>query len=287
MSKTHNKRRNAGLLYEFLVRCISSALVEGEKRKSGIALKLLKKHFKPGTELYREFRLINALVRSTVSSEAIATSILNEAKSAARSYNLETLEKEKSILIKNINYHLRDSDFYDQHIPDYKAWATAQVLVNNWRTEGRDRDIGALASYEDQMSKWLVSEKTEKNDSSLLEESPGTTRLLMKIMTKKLNEKYSLSLEPDQKSVLKTYIFSTSQNNDSEAISRKLLEVKQDLLQSIDEFCQVNASSKYLIEKMSGVKNELMSESLEKIDDDTITRFMMYMKLNNEIKSEE
>ena len=73
MSRTHNKRRNAGLLYEFLVRTISQALVEGNQKKSSTALKILRRHFKPGTELHKEFRLINALVRSTVSSESVAS----------------------------------------------------------------------------------------------------------------------------------------------------------------------------------------------------------------------
>jgi hypothetical protein len=141
MTKIHNKRRNAGLLYEFLIRTISNALVEGDKKKSTTALRLLKKHFKAGTELYREFRLINALVRSTVSSDSVASSILSEAKTAAKSYNLEALDKEKSHLIKNINYYLRDNNFFDQQINEYKAYATAQMLINNWRSEGRDKDI--------------------------------------------------------------------------------------------------------------------------------------------------
>ena len=39
---THNskKKRNSGLLYEFLVRTISRALVEGNKKKSAHALKI-------------------------------------------------------------------------------------------------------------------------------------------------------------------------------------------------------------------------------------------------------
>lgn len=287
MSKTHNKRRNAGLLYEFLVRTISKALIEGDKKRSATALRLLKRHFKPGTELYREFRLINALVRTTVSSESVASSILGEAKLAARSYDMENLDREKSILLRNVNHYLKDDHFYDQHIHEYKAYATAQTLINNWRTDGKDRDISALALYEDQMSKWLMSEKNDPaNEASVPEETPGMTRLLMKVMTKKLNEKYAMSLDDDQKSLLKTYIFSTA-NSDPSVISRKLHEVKCDLVSSIDEYVGTNPDSTYLTEKMSQVKDQLLSESLNSIDDNTVTRFMMYMKLNKEIGSED
>jgi hypothetical protein len=264
MTKIHNKRRNAGLLYEFLIRTISNALVEGDKKKSTTALRLLKKHFKAGTELYREFRLINALVRSTVSSDSVASSILSEAKTAAKSYNLEALDKEKSHLIKNINYYLRDNNFFDQQINEYKAYATAQMLINNWRSEGRDKDIANLVAYEDQMVRWLVSEKTEKGELISQEDSPGMSRLLMKVMTQKLNEKYSMTLNDDQKGLLKS-----------------------GLLSNIDNYLFLNKDDSYIVEKMNNVKGSLMNESIEHVDDDVITKFMLYVKLGNEINSEE
>ncbi len=286
MTKIHNKRRNAGLLYEFLIRTISNALVEGDKKKSTTALRLLKKHFKAGTELYREFRLINALVRSTVSSDSVASSILSEAKTAAKSYNLEALDKEKSHLIKNINYYLRDNNFFDQQINEYKAYATAQMLINNWRSEGRDKDIANLVAYEDQMVRWLVSEKTEKGELISQEDSPGMSRLLMKVMTQKLNEKYSMTLNDDQKGLLKSYIFSTAQSDPS-IIKKKLSEIKDGLLSNIDNYLFLNKDDSYIVEKMNNVKGSLMNESIEHVDDDVITKFMLYVKLGNEINSEE
>lgn len=286
MSRTHNKRRNAGLLYEFLVRTISQALVEGNQKKSSSALKILRRHFKPGTELHKEFRLINALVRSTVSSESVASSVLGEAKVASRAYDLSALDREKSMLIRSINHHLRDDNFYDQHINEYKAYATAQTLINNWRMSEGNRDISALANYEDQMVKWLVTEKSEPLDSSMGDESPGMTRLLMKVMTKKLNEKYSTSLNQEQKSLLKTYIFSTSQSDPS-VIQRRLQEIKEGLGHSIEGYVTECNGDSYLAEKIDRVKGQLLSESLANVDDDTVTRFMLYMRLNSELTSEE
>ena len=71
----HNKKRNTGLLYEFLIKTISQALVDDDKKKSSKALKIVKTYFKPGTELYKEFRLINSIIKTSVSSEAVAASI--------------------------------------------------------------------------------------------------------------------------------------------------------------------------------------------------------------------
>lgn len=283
-NKSHNKKRNAGLLYEFLVRSISRALVEGDQKKSAMALKILKKHFKPGSELYKEFRLINALIKTTVSSEAVAASILNEAKQAARGYNLDELDREKSILIKHINHSLKDENFYDQQINEYRMYATVQTLINDWRAT--DKNIGRLASYEDQLVRWLVSEKTQPEEQVISEESQGMSRLLMKVMTKKLNEKYTGILNDEQKSLVKAYVFSTA-NSDPSIITKKLQEIRSNVLQKIESYERSNPDDRYINEKLSGVREKLISESAETVDDNTVTRFMLYTKLSAELDGEE
>ena len=284
-NRTHNKKRNAGLLYEFLVRSISHALVEGDQRKSSIALRILKRHFKPGTELYREFRLINSLIKTTVSSSAVASSIINEAKGAACSYDMPALDREKSLLIKHINHALRDENFYDQQINEYKMYATVQTLLNSWRESSRNKDIGRLATYEDQLTNWLVTEKVAADDQFISEESNGMSRLLMKVMTKKLNEKYTGILEEDQKGILKSYVFSTA-NSDLSIVQKKLTEIKDSLLRKISTY-ESSSDNKYIINKLHEARDKLLEEGLEIVDDDTITRFMLYTKLNSELDREE
>ena len=285
-SKTHNKKRNAGLLYEFLVRSISRALVEGDQRKSSAALRILKRHFKPGTELYREFRLINSLIKTTVSTPTVAASIISEAKGAACSYDMSSLDREKSLLIKHINHALRDENFYDQQINEYKMYATVQTLLNSWRESSRNKDIGKLATYEDQLTNWLVTEKAAADDHFISEESNGMSRLLMKVMTKKLNEKYTGVLEENQKGLLKAYVFSTA-NSDLSIVQKKLVEVKDSLLRKISLYESASSDNKYIINKLHEAKDRLLEESLNNVDDDTITRFMLYTKLNSELDSEE
>lgn len=284
MSKGHNKKRNTGLLREFLVLTISRALVEGDQKRANAALKLIKKHFKPGTQLYKEYRLINSLLRTTVSSEAVAASIMQEAKAAAREYDLKALDREKSLLISNINKMIGDQDFYDQQVNEYKAYATIQTLINDWRNA--DRDLGRLAQYEDQLVRWLVTEKVESPDAPLPEETPGTSRLLMKVMMRKLNEKYSGVLTDEQKQLIRAYAFSTA-NDDPQSIKLKLKEVKERLLAEIGEFRQQNVDNEYVINKLDEVQQRIQQEALDQVDDDTVTRFMLYTKLSAELTSEE
>lgn len=284
MSKSHNKKRNTGLLYEFLVRTISQALVEGDKRRSAQALRIIKRHFKPGTLLHKEYRLINSLVKTTVSSEAVAASIMQEAKAAARAYDLKQLDREKSLLISAINKQVGDQDFYDQPVNEYRTYATIQTLLNDWRSS--DRDLGRLAQYEDQLVRHLVAEKKAPADQALPEDSPGEGRLLMKVMMRKLNEKYAGVMSDEQRQLLRAYAFSTA-NDDPQSIRLKLAEVKQRLLAEIDQFKAQNPDNEYIGSKLAEARSQLEAELLEAVDDDTVTRFMLYTKLSGELTSED
>jgi hypothetical protein len=283
-SKAHNKKSKSILIYEFLVRTISKALIENDKKKSSAALKILRRHFKPGTELYREFRLMNALVKTTVSSEHVAGSILREAKTAASAIDFDALDRQKSLLIKSINHTLNDDHFYDQQIAEYRTYATIQTLVNEWRAD--DRDIGTIAKYEDQLLKWLVTEKSEVSDTTITEDSSGTSRILMKVMTKKLNEKYSGVLNEQQKSLVKAYALSAA-SDDPRTIQLKLSEIKNDLTKMIDIYVMQESHNEYLRNKMIETKQQLILENLEEVNDETVTRFMLYSRLKNELETEE
>lgn len=285
MSKSHKKRRNVGLLYEFLVRTISQALIEGDTKKSADALKLLRRHFKKGTELYKEFRLVNSLLTTTVSSEAVAASILYEAKAAARAHNVAELERQKSLLISNINHVLNDDTFYDQQVNEYKTYATVQTLLNDWRSQ--EPDLRRVAQYEDQLVKWLASEKNVKaSPAPIAEESPGTCRLMMKVMMKKLNEKYSGILTAEQKQLIRSYAFASVNNND-DIVKRKLVEVRDNLIAAIDAYKSSSDVSEFVVNKVNDVRNRLLAENVEVVDDDTVVRFMLYTKLFSELQEDE
>ena len=59
----HNKKRNVGLIYELFLKHMSNCLVDGDIASLKIATKILEKRFAKGTELYKEFRLFNALAQ--------------------------------------------------------------------------------------------------------------------------------------------------------------------------------------------------------------------------------
>lgn len=289
--RKHQKKRNSLLLYEFLVHTISRALVEDDKQKSSTALKILRRYFKPGTEIYKEFRLMHALMKTTVSSEHVAASILSEAKIAVTAFDSAKLDREKSLLIRSINHTINDENFYDQHVSEYRELATIQMLINEWSASSKD--LLSQAQYEDQVMTHLTTVKPVAEDSTISEDSSGTARLLMKVMSKKLNEKYADVLNEQQKSLIKAYTYSTA-SEDETSIRLKLEEIRESVMTLIDSYSismnqndMAKNSYEFLKVKLDETKNALLIENFDSIDDDMVTRFMLYSNLKDELESAE
>lgn len=275
----HQKKRNTGLLYEFLVRAISSYLVEGNNAKSSQALKILKKYYNKDTQLYNEFKLINALVKTHVRSENTASSLLGEAKNVARKLNHSQIDKEKSNLIRDINHQLNDPMFYDRTVNEYRIYATSNVLIKEWNSQ--HPDLEKLALYEEQVARWLTTEKKEE-DSTLLEGSTGSNRLLIKVMLEKLNKKYEGVFNNEQKDICKSYLWSVTKD-DFNIVSNKLKSVTESLISTIDDYKLHNSTNTYICEKLNDVKNKLLTESFDSVDDSQVVRYMQYIKLKEEL----
>lgn len=277
MPKSHNKKRNVGIVFEQLVRYASKALVENDQKKATKVLKITNKFFKPGTELYREYRLFNALHTTTMPSESLATRIIGEAKNEAKKFNSEKLYKEKSSLIHEINYSFNDPKFYSQRVSNYKSLATIQRLLESWRSE--ESDIDSQAIYEAKLHNWLMQEKKVQNINELKTED--VDNLTVSIMTKKFNESFVEELLPEQSQLLQDYVFSIGKE---ENISNIFEERKFACLNELMDY-SLSCDSDVVKSKISLVTEKIKSLPTKNIDDDIVSRYLTVMKLSNELRS--
>jgi len=279
MSKSHNKKRNVGVIYELLLRNISECLIRDDKPSAQKALNIIERKFKNGTELYREFRLFNALIRSTVSSSSVAAAILTEAKQAARRCDESLLNREKSLLIREINHNLNDPKFYYRRIPEYKMYATIQTLLNDWR-KGDDANFSRVIQYESKVAENLLEQKDvpDINDGA----NPDVNSLVVNIMTEKINKRYSGKINGEQRDLIRDYVFSIS-NNKNIKIKSKLTGVKDNILSDLKLFRE-KTNNKILLEKIDTVSKKLISESFDKVNDESVSRFLVLIQLRQELK---
>tara|TARA_B100000161_G_scaffold261784_1_gene230620 strand:+ start:460 stop:1311 length:852 start_codon:yes stop_codon:yes gene_type:complete len=275
MKVKHNKKRNVGLLFAQLSQSVSESMVEGDVNKANKALSIVKRHFTPGTELFKEFRLFRAIVATSVPSDSLASSIIGEAKAASKKIDTRLLKQQKSALIKDINYNLKESTFYDRRVADYKIFATVQTLLSEWRNE--NPDILVMSTFEKELHSHLLKEK-ELQDLNELKET-DVNHLVVDLMRNKIEEKFGGHLNDDQISLLREYVF--SEDNKS-GFFTKLESVKSSIMKSLNVFeseCQ-NEMIKKQIPKVREAVNSLSTDSA---DDETISRYLTLMRLDEEL----
>jgi hypothetical protein len=275
----HNKKRNVGIVYELLLNHISTKLLEGKKREAKIATKLIEKHFKKGTELYKEFRLFNALAKSDITQTHIVASILNEAKIASRNLNERQLEHEKSALLKDINYRINEKDFFYRSISDYRDLGLVQLTLNEWRKD--DRDIKRLVDLETRLGALMLKEKNKVNEQKY--DASHSDRLVLKIMTEKFNKRYGEELSGDQQKIIEGYVFLSDKDPN---VLKEFFETKKlEALNSLESF-EDKSENKYLLSKLDEVRKKIKSLPSNDINDVNVVKFLTLTKMINEIKKE-
>ena len=270
----HNKKRNSGLLYEFLVRTISRAIVENDESKAQVSKNILKKYFKVDTELHREYRLINALVNVSVGSEAVAHAVLEEARRAAQNMDSTALKEEKSSLIREINHSLGQDEVYSESVVKYKDYASAASLLKYWRNE-KSLDINTVVKFEKVLIENLSKAPRKETE---LSPDPDVDSLVVKVATEKLQNKYREKFTNEQNILLKSY--AVLQNFEKcAAIINETCEETKALLEN-----QVETSDVTMSEKMSRAIDKINQLSNHDICDDTISKALQVMDLKTELE---
>jgi len=272
----HNKKRNIGIIYELLLNYISKNLIEGNKREAKKATKLIERHLNKKNEIYKEFRLFNAIAQTKVTNTHVVASILTEAKHAVRN-NIDFLvvDKEKSKLIRDINYNL-SKDFYYSNIKNYRDLGTIQMAINEWKKQSPD--IKKLVEFETKIGQIMLKENITEPEKKI--DISHSDRLVLKIMTEKFNKKYVDGLTSDQKRIIENYVFYSDKNQ--EILKEFFTKKKLQALQSLDNF-EDKSDNKFLLKKVDTVRQKINEVSVDQINDNNVVKFLSLTKLIQEI----
>ena len=275
-TRSHNKKRNVGIIYEQLLAVAARGIVESKPALTQKAKKLITRFFTEGTEIYREHRLFKALVEPYIEDGSLATKILGEAKKAAKAHNSARLEREKSRLIKEINYSFGKA-FYSQKVENYTNYATVQTLLNDWRNPSSD--IHRVTLYEAKVHKLLVQEKQSK--SLAQEHNKDVDNLVVKVMTDKFNNKYGKQLTDVQQMLVKQYVF--AERGETTGFKSMLGRIKEAVIRDLTDY-QVDCDNSHVANKINEVKEDIRSLDINTLDDQTMTRFLTLCDLSEELR---
>ena len=278
---THSKYKNTGIIFELLIRQITSDTMSG---KDSLALGLVKKYFSK-TELAKEHKLYQALVNTKSLSEGRAESLINATVELSSRLNRSSLRREKYNLIKEIREIYNIEDFFKAKINNYKQYAAACILIeshNSTEFVNPTQIIDNKLTLLEFISRTDIDK--EKIEDRLMEEYMGMDKGMRLLTYKKLlenfNNKYS-DLSDKQKIVLKEYI-----NNISNTIKlRDFINENFNIVKL--ELTELN---KQVNDPTTQIKiNEIISiikpiEKTQNVKDENLVSLLQYYQLIEEIR---
>ena len=276
MNRSHNKKRNIGIIYDQIINFACLNILEENNTIAEQSLSIIKKYFKENTQLYKEYKLFKALATTNNVSDQLASNIINEAKNACNNmFNSDILEKEKSLLIKDLNYTFGKGKIFEQKISNYRIYATIQTLLNEWRKNSNNFDL--VTEYEIKLHESLTKKEVLTENKKI----QSVDALTYNLMREMFSKKYDNLLDNDQKNIISLFI-----SEKDEDLSEMLSETKNNCLLKISNYLN-KCSNNILIEKKNKVINKINSLDYEDTSKKNIEKFLTVIKLKNEILGEQ
>jgi hypothetical protein len=283
----HSKIKNTGVLFELLVRQITLEVLNGDKTEN--AKKIVKEFFASGTELNKELRLYDLLLKEKYNSESKAEMFVETVSQAHSKLNVAKLSKEKYNLIKEINAKFELEQFLSSPITNYKVIASIYKVFESRKTENYDiKDIfnSKVTLIENIISRPTVNKIIPTTDSTKLietykQQDKDLRLLTYKILVETFNKKYT-NLNDKQKSLLKEYI--NNMSNTSKFKDYLAVELPQ--IVSELKVIKSKIGDKVTTIKLSETISVLEKMKIGKtVTDNNVSSIMLSYELIKELKS--
>jgi hypothetical protein len=275
----HSKYKNTGILFEMLVRKLTSETLSSNK---SVTVDIIKKYFGKNTELSKELQLYNALLKENFKSEAQALDYIRTVKSTHDKLNQSLLKRQRYNLVKEISERFNFDGISKIHINNYKTLASIYMIFEYQETDNPKQLMECKNVI---LENALIASKPQvtKKDPVIetFEAQPKEVRLIAyKLLVDKFNEKYSV-LDESQKQLLNKYITNV---NDTKAL-KEYVEV---IIPRIKK--ELSEQAKSITDKATQIKVQKLSEMLctvenmKTIKESHVLSLLRYFDLIRELK---
>ena len=274
----HSKFKNTGVLFELLVRQVTSDTLNNSDSK---AIPLIKKYFAKSTELAKEFNLYQTLIKEKFTKEEKANHLIEAVLIAKSQLNQAVLNRQKYNLIKEIKNNYVLEDFFKSKVNNYKALAAIYKMFEYTIADHPTESVNNRYTIVEHITRKDVAKNVVKNEMSEFIKQDKDVRLLSyKILVDKFNEKY-YDLNEGQKSILRNYINAVSEGTELKSFIVKEVNKLQISLKSLTS----KVDDKVVKIKLTEVTNLLNEISVAKsIKDTHILSLLRYHELIKELK---
>lgn len=271
----HSKIKNTGMLFELLVRQITSDIISGN---ASPATSILEKNFNKNSELFKEYTLYKALSEEKFTSDTKCTMLIDAVVKSRRKLNAPKLKSEKYALIQEISENFDVESFFQTKVQNYKLLASIyKILEYNEHDNPTDMTKSKITIMENMLQpvKEILNEQTAFGN-----ESSDVRLFSYKILVEKFNTKYD-DLDPNQKNVLREYIRNVSSTNNL----RNFIQAEAECIKEI-----MTKKIKTVIDKVLKIKLTEVVKMLDKykdiksVDENHVTAILRYYDLITDLK---
>jgi len=273
MKTKHNKKRNTAFVFEALIREATVAIIKENHKVKDKAVQIIKKHFVPGSLLYKDLQNYRSLYENQNLSKELAEKIVKEAKLAHRVMDPHGLFLSQSDLIADVNKEL-NPEVFNNFVPNYKTLAS----------------IAQMFSDKSSPKHAVILENNIIANMTLAEDKQETLEpidnLVLKSFVDKFNKKYQNGLLENQKQLLNYYITSFADNGVELKmfLNSEITQLQETLTDSLNS--EVIREDEELKQKTNQVLEKLSSFRSKGIDEKAVLTILKTQQLVEEIKSD-
>lgn len=275
----HSKYKNTGLLFELLIHQITVDTMRGDNSPS---VDLVKKYF-VNTELGKEYRLYESIIKSQNLNETKAAMMISESLEGSKKLNKRSLKSLKYNLIKEVREHYDLDQFFTSKIKNYKQLASLYILlesVNSPLVSDPEYITDNKITLLEHITKDNIIVENKDSQINELKDDKDLRVMTYKILLEGFNKKYD-GFNVNQKTILKEFINSMDSSKGlRELYNDNVSKIKGILEQQIPKTSDPATVIK--LNELNGLINEV--DKSKKVVNDDIVNLLQYYDLTDELE---
>ena len=280
----HSKVKNTGILFELLVRQITTDTLNGVDKSPAIAI--IKEYFGKPTTLKTELHLYQTLLKEKHQTEFKAEKLVDLVIKERKKLNSTILKREKYNLIREIKQNYNIEEFFKAKIGKYKQNASIYTIfesINSNEYVSPKISLQSRANIVEHVCRNINDvSHVDRVVEAFREEDKDLRLLAYKVLVDKFNSKYN-KLSESQASILREYINNIS---NTEQLRGRLQQVVAENLKILQ------SNLKYVDDKVVKIKLKEVAKQLKssvvnkrKIDEKKILNVLRLSELVEEVRN--
>jgi len=280
----HSKVKNTGILFELLVRQITTDTLNGVEKSPAIGI--IKEYFGKRTTLRTELQLYQTLLKEKHNTEYRAEKLVDLVIKERAKLSSSSLRREKYNLIREIKNNYNIEQFFKAKIGKYKQNASIYTLfesINSKKYVNPKITLQSRANIVEHVCKNIKhASHVDRVVEAFREEDKDLRLLAYKVLVDKFNSKYN-KLSESQASILREYINNIS---NTESLRGKLQKVIAEHLKALQVHIK-KVDDRVVKIKLKEVAKQLKNSVLNKkrIDEKKILNVLRLSELVEEVRN--